>query len=119
MHNLVKEATAIDFNELGDDLEVAKNVTFRTLGSGLESKDKHAIATCPTVGHLVNEVNMLLHSFFFQLYLQFVYSAISQLHASSVFRLFFGEFCLQALQNVYCSKGCLLTWVYLFYFILF
>ncbi|KAJ6430766.1 hypothetical protein OIU84_018307 [Salix udensis] len=56
MHNLVKEATAIDFNELGDDLEVAKNVTFRTLGSGLESKDKHAIATCPTVGHLVNEL---------------------------------------------------------------
>ncbi|KAJ6387733.1 hypothetical protein OIU77_026331 [Salix suchowensis] len=56
MHNLVKEATAIDFNELGDDLEVAKNVTFRTLGSGLESKDKHAIAACPTVGHLVNEL---------------------------------------------------------------
>uniref|UniRef100_A0A6N2K7P1 lysine--tRNA ligase n=1 Tax=Salix viminalis TaxID=40686 RepID=A0A6N2K7P1_SALVM len=56
MHNLVKEATAIDFNELGDDLEVAKNVTFRTLESGLESKDKHAIAACPTVGHLVNEL---------------------------------------------------------------
>ncbi|KAF9686518.1 hypothetical protein SADUNF_Sadunf03G0166900 [Salix dunnii] len=56
MHNLVKEATAIDFNELGDDLEVAKNVTLRTLGSGLESKDKHAIAACPSVGHLVNEL---------------------------------------------------------------
>ena len=91
MHNLVKEATAIDFNELGDDLKVAKNVTLRTLGSGLESKDKHAIAACPSVGHLVNEVNMLFLSFF-QLYLQFVYPAISQVHASSVFRLILASF---------------------------
>lgn len=64
MHNLVKEATAIDFNDLGDDLEVAKDVTLRTLGSGLEGKDKSAIAACPSVGHLVNEVNMLLVSSF-------------------------------------------------------
>ncbi|KAG6781832.1 hypothetical protein POTOM_014747 [Populus tomentosa] len=56
MHNLVKEATAIDFNDLGDDLEVAKDVTLRTLGSGLEGKDKSAIAACPSVGHLVNEL---------------------------------------------------------------
>ncbi|CAK7339079.1 unnamed protein product [Dovyalis caffra] len=56
MHNLVKEATAIDFNELGDDLKVAKDVTLSTLGSGLESKDKSAIAACSSVGHLVNEL---------------------------------------------------------------
>ncbi|XP_011025130.1 PREDICTED: probable lysine--tRNA ligase, cytoplasmic [Populus euphratica] len=56
MHNLVKEATAIDFIDLGDDLEVAKDVTMRTLGSGLEGKDKSAIAACPSVGHLVNEL---------------------------------------------------------------
>lgn len=31
MHNLVKEATGIDFTELGSDLKVAKEVTLRPL----------------------------------------------------------------------------------------
>ncbi|KAJ4837369.1 Lysine--tRNA ligase, chloroplastic/mitochondrial [Turnera subulata] len=56
MHNLVKEVTGIDFNDLSNDLRVAKDVTLKTLSSGLESKDKSAIEACPSIGHLLNEV---------------------------------------------------------------
>ncbi|KAK3409658.1 hypothetical protein EUGRSUZ_J01764 [Eucalyptus grandis] len=56
MHNLVKEATRIDFSDFGDDLEMAKRVTLTTLGDGLDNKDKLAIGSCPSIGHLVNEV---------------------------------------------------------------
>lgn len=62
MHNLVKEATKIDFSDFGDDLEMAKRVTLTTLGDGLDSKDKLAIGSCPSIGHLVNEV---IHKSFF------------------------------------------------------
>ncbi|KAL5563710.1 hypothetical protein UlMin_033457 [Ulmus minor] len=55
MHNLVKEATGIDFNELGDDLKACKEVTLRTLGE-LDYKDKSSIEACTSVGHLLNEV---------------------------------------------------------------
>lgn len=56
MHNLVKEASGIDFNEFHDNLIAAKEVTLRTLGSSLEDKDKFAIANCPSIGHILNEV---------------------------------------------------------------
>ncbi|XP_038725052.1 lysine--tRNA ligase, chloroplastic/mitochondrial-like isoform X2 [Tripterygium wilfordii] len=56
MHNLVKEATGIDFSELGNDLKVAKDITSRTLRSGLDKKDLSAFDACPSVGHLLNEV---------------------------------------------------------------
>ncbi|CAN0887699.1 Lysine--tRNA ligase, chloroplastic/mitochondrial [Linum grandiflorum] len=56
MHNLVKEATGIDFNQLGNDLTVAKEVCLKSLGPELESKDKSAIEACASVGHLLNEV---------------------------------------------------------------
>ncbi|KAJ9153318.1 hypothetical protein P3X46_026768 [Hevea brasiliensis] len=56
MHNLVKEATEIDFSELSNDLKLAKDTTLKTLGPVLENKDKSAIEACPSVGHLLNEV---------------------------------------------------------------
>ncbi|XP_015878743.1 lysine--tRNA ligase, chloroplastic/mitochondrial [Ziziphus jujuba] len=55
MHNLVKEATGIDFNELGNDLKAAKEVTLRILGD-LDNKDKSSIEACSSLGHLLNEV---------------------------------------------------------------
>lgn len=56
MHNLVKEATEIDFNELGNDLKAAKEATLTALGIKLDNKDKSSIEACPSVGHLLNEV---------------------------------------------------------------
>ncbi|KNA11020.1 hypothetical protein SOVF_139070 [Spinacia oleracea] len=56
MHNLVREASGIDFNVFGDNLEAAKEITIRTLGTSLEGKDKFAIDNCPSVGHVLNEV---------------------------------------------------------------
>ncbi|XP_021729237.1 lysine--tRNA ligase, chloroplastic/mitochondrial-like isoform X2 [Chenopodium quinoa] len=56
MHNLVKEASGIDFNMFDDELEAAKEITMKTLGSNLEEKDKFAIDKCPSVGHVLNEV---------------------------------------------------------------
>lgn len=56
MHNLVKEVTGIDFIELGNDLRAAKEITIKTLGTGLENKDKCSIESCPSVGHVLNEV---------------------------------------------------------------
>ncbi|OVA01616.1 Lysine-tRNA ligase [Macleaya cordata] len=60
MHNLVKEATGIDFNELGNDVKVAKEVAIKALGIGPESKDKYSIEACPSVGHVLNEVFEIL-----------------------------------------------------------
>lgn len=59
MHNLVKEATRIDFIELGNDLKSAKEVTLRILGD-LDNKDRSSIEACPSLGHLLNEVNVHL-----------------------------------------------------------
>lgn len=56
MHNLVKEATGIDFKELGNDLKVAKEFTLNKIGKDLESKDKSAIEACLSIGHVLNEV---------------------------------------------------------------
>ncbi|MCL7044393.1 hypothetical protein MKW94_011170 [Papaver nudicaule] len=52
MHNLVKEATGIDFNELGNDVKAAKEVAIKAL----EVKDRSCIEACPSVGHVLNEV---------------------------------------------------------------
>ncbi|KAI3904359.1 hypothetical protein MKW92_024765 [Papaver armeniacum] len=52
MHNLVKEATGIDFNELGNDVKVAKEVAIKAL----QVKDRSSIEACPSVGHVLNEV---------------------------------------------------------------
>ncbi|KAL5765270.1 hypothetical protein ACOSQ2_017864 [Xanthoceras sorbifolium] len=56
MHNLVKETTGIDFTELGNDLQAAKEVTLRALGVGVDNKDKSAIEASPSLGNLLNEV---------------------------------------------------------------
>ncbi|XP_057953077.1 lysine--tRNA ligase, chloroplastic/mitochondrial [Malania oleifera] len=56
MHNLVKEATGIDFNELGSDFKVAQEVALRTLRAEHDIKEISSIEACPSVGHLLNEV---------------------------------------------------------------
>lgn len=56
MHNLVKEASGIDFSEFGDDLDAAKEVSLTKLASSLGDKDKFAIENCSTIGHVLNEV---------------------------------------------------------------
>ncbi|RWW88240.1 hypothetical protein BHE74_00002893 [Ensete ventricosum] len=57
MHNLVKEATGIDFDEFKNNLEAAKRVARGILGSRSENNDGHLVETCPSVGHVLNEVN--------------------------------------------------------------
>lgn len=59
MHNLVKEATGIDFNELGEDLGNAKDAVLLALQDVLEHKDKSGIGACSSLGHLLNEVKLL------------------------------------------------------------
>ncbi|XP_043708932.1 lysine--tRNA ligase, chloroplastic/mitochondrial isoform X2 [Telopea speciosissima] len=56
MHNLVKEATGIDFNDVRGDIEIAKEVALKALGVGHDSKEKSSIKACPSVGHVLNEV---------------------------------------------------------------
>lgn len=57
MHNLVKESTGIDFNDLVNDVKAAKEITLRALEINLDKKDKCSIEACPSVGHLLNEVS--------------------------------------------------------------
>lgn len=59
MHNLVKEATGIDFSELGEDLGKAKDTVLVALQDVLEHKDKSGIGACSSLGHLLNEVKLL------------------------------------------------------------
>eukprot|EP00268_Persea_americana_P049121 TRINITY_DN5239_c0_g1_i3.p1 TRINITY_DN5239_c0_g1~~TRINITY_DN5239_c0_g1_i3.p1 ORF type:complete len:315 (+),score=62.59 TRINITY_DN5239_c0_g1_i3:1080-2024(+) len=60
MHNLVKEVTGIDFNEFGNDTKAAKvaakEAVARTLGNGVDSDGIFSFETCPSVGHVVNEL---------------------------------------------------------------
>ncbi|KAI5665941.1 hypothetical protein M9H77_15794 [Catharanthus roseus] len=56
MHNLVKEATGIDFLQFCDDLEAAKEVTLKALETSRDNPEKHSIEACPSVGHVLNEV---------------------------------------------------------------
>ncbi|MCH1923070.1 hypothetical protein L9G15_27035, partial [Shewanella sp. A3A] len=53
MHSLVKEATGIDFNSFGEDLESAKNAA---RGIKTESNENISLQACPSVGHVLNEV---------------------------------------------------------------
>lgn len=57
MHNLVKEATGIDFLKFGNDVKTAKEVTVEALDVG-HDQDKYAIEACPSVGHVLNEVGL-------------------------------------------------------------
>lgn len=57
MHDLVKEATGIDFNQFGnDDLTVAKQHILKTIDVCREDHQRSCIEACQTVGHLLNEV---------------------------------------------------------------
>ncbi|KAL8245564.1 hypothetical protein R6Q59_011822 [Mikania micrantha] len=56
MHNLVKEATGIDFIELGNDLNAVKEATFNALNMSPNNQDRHLIEACSSVGHVLNEV---------------------------------------------------------------
>ncbi|KAL6012746.1 Lysine--tRNA ligase, chloroplastic/mitochondrial [Asimina triloba] len=56
MHNLVKEATGIDFSEFGSDVIAAKDVAMRTLKNDLDNIDQLSFESCPSVGHVLNEV---------------------------------------------------------------
>lgn len=60
MHNLVKDATGIDFLKFGDDVKAAKEVTLKALDSSHGSQNKYAIEACPSVGHVLNEVDLKL-----------------------------------------------------------
>lgn len=56
MHNLVREATGIDFNNFGDDLKAAKEHTRKAIAILGDDLDKGSIEACSSVGHLLNEV---------------------------------------------------------------
>ncbi|KAK1429069.1 hypothetical protein QVD17_11268 [Tagetes erecta] len=56
MHNLVKEATGIDFIELGNDLNAVKEATLNALNMGPNNQDRNLIEACSSVGHVLNEV---------------------------------------------------------------
>ncbi|KAJ0987185.1 hypothetical protein J5N97_005541 [Dioscorea zingiberensis] len=56
MHNLVKEATGVDFNQFGDDVKAAMEVAKQFLGISTETKDDVLVQKCPSVGHVLNEV---------------------------------------------------------------
>lgn len=56
MHNLVKEATGIDFTEFGSDLKKAKDVTLGSLNMGSNNQEANSIRACQSIGHVLNEV---------------------------------------------------------------
>ncbi|KAM3327595.1 lysine-tRNA ligase, chloroplastic/mitochondrial [Capsicum galapagoense] len=56
MHNLVREATGIDFKNFGDDLKAAKEHTLKAIDILGDDLDRNSIEACSSVGHLLNEV---------------------------------------------------------------
>ncbi|KAL3616379.1 Lysine--tRNA ligase, chloroplastic/mitochondrial [Castilleja foliolosa] len=57
MHNLVQEATGIEFNKFRDeDLTTAKQVVLQTLDTCSNNQNKSSIEACPSIGHMLNEV---------------------------------------------------------------
>ncbi|KAL3649339.1 Lysine--tRNA ligase, chloroplastic/mitochondrial [Castilleja foliolosa] len=57
MHNLVQEATGIEFNKFGyEDLPTAKKVVLQTLDTCGYNHNKSLIEACPSLGHMLNEV---------------------------------------------------------------
>jgi lysyl-tRNA synthetase, class II len=56
MHSLVKEATGIDFNSFGQDVEAAKNAVKGLLGIKTGNNDSTSLQACSSVGQALNEV---------------------------------------------------------------
>ncbi|KAK3159684.1 hypothetical protein QOZ80_1BG0049780 [Eleusine coracana subsp. coracana] len=56
MHSLVKEATGIDFNSFGQDVEAAKIAVRGLLEIKTGSNDRTSLQACASVGHVLNEV---------------------------------------------------------------
>lgn len=74
MHNLVKDATGVDFAAFGSDLTSAKEAATKLLENGNIDQDNICLDTCPSVGHIVNEVSYhYLWKFFFLLNDCFLY----------------------------------------------
>ncbi|KAK1354082.1 hypothetical protein POM88_047338 [Heracleum sosnowskyi] len=60
MHNLVKEATGIDFTQFGSDLKKAKDVTLSSLNMGSNNQEANSIRACQSTGHVLNEEELQL-----------------------------------------------------------
>ncbi|KAG2606139.1 lysine--tRNA ligase, chloroplastic/mitochondrial-like isoform X2 [Panicum virgatum] len=56
MHSLVKEATGIDFNIFGQDVESAKSAARGLPGINTGSRGSTSLQSCSSVGHVLNEV---------------------------------------------------------------
>ncbi|CAN6178118.1 unnamed protein product [Urochloa humidicola] len=56
MHSLVKEATGIDFNSFGQDVESAKSAARALPGIKDGSSEITSLQSCSSVGHILNEV---------------------------------------------------------------
>uniref|UniRef100_A0A7N0TH79 Lysine--tRNA ligase n=1 Tax=Kalanchoe fedtschenkoi TaxID=63787 RepID=A0A7N0TH79_KALFE len=56
MHNLVKEATGVDFSKFGKDLEAAKEAASKALATLLGAKNSSSVEMCSSVGHVLSEV---------------------------------------------------------------
>ncbi|XP_073002780.1 lysine--tRNA ligase, chloroplastic/mitochondrial [Typha latifolia] len=56
MHNLVKEATGIDFNQFSDNIDDAKRAARGVLGIKEEERNNTLVQACPSLGHVLNEV---------------------------------------------------------------
>jgi len=57
MHSLVKEATGIDFNIFGHDVESAKIAARGLPGIKMGSSKSTSLQSCSSVGHVLNEVH--------------------------------------------------------------
>ena len=58
MHSLVKEATGIDFNIFGHDVESAKIAARGLPGIKMGSSKSTSLQSCSSVGHVLNEVSL-------------------------------------------------------------
>ena len=58
MHSLVKEATGIDFNIFGQDVESAKSAARGLPGINTGSRGSTSLQSCSSVGHVLNEVSL-------------------------------------------------------------
>lgn len=56
MHSLVKEATGIDFNSFGQDVEYAKRAVRGLPGFVVGNSESTSLQACSSVGHVLNEV---------------------------------------------------------------
>ncbi|KAL9676689.1 hypothetical protein QQ045_004905 [Rhodiola kirilowii] len=56
MHNLVKEATGVNFSQFRNDLEAAKEAASKALAIVRGTKDSSSLEMCSSVGHVLSEV---------------------------------------------------------------